>query len=269
MFQTLDLKPVLNTHKQHHNLPTQKPSKIENLTSRRSRFTAPQVSGVLHSDRCINCNEFGPYLFLPTCERCCLACLCHSNNGIKVSRFLVMRPSQAKHYFGLSERELREMPKMTIIPGVYNPSRVHLRRRLQLVSYSALPPSDTKSTDTRYLWYRIANQKVIPVGTIVNSPFVASISMPSLDSRNQVVQSGIWCRGCDYDCYKPSLRPQPGDYTRLKRERSISTYRAFSMDEFLRHQDVCTGVRRLQQLHDAGGLDHQTIGPYGPDTSFR
>lgn len=57
-----------------------------------------QLHDTLRADRCATCSEYGTYLFLPTCERCCWECLCIN------PAWRVISPGQAARYFGLSKK---------------------------------------------------------------------------------------------------------------------------------------------------------------------
>ena len=67
----------------------------------------------LLSEQCVCCKRYGPFLFLPSCERCCHECL-HYNTSL-----WVIPPSLAGKIFGLSSRQLRRIPTMRNIPGSY------------------------------------------------------------------------------------------------------------------------------------------------------
>ena len=78
-----------------------------------AQFDANQLYSTLRLDRCVCCNEFGPFLFLPTCERCCFNCL-RDNSSLRL-----MTKSAAQECFGLSKRSLEDLPTMITIPGSY------------------------------------------------------------------------------------------------------------------------------------------------------
>lgn len=61
---------------------------------------ASDVHAALCSENCIYCLEFGPYLYLPTCERCCLNCL------DKHPALRLLSVSMAKLLFGLPSIDL-------------------------------------------------------------------------------------------------------------------------------------------------------------------
>lgn len=87
-----------------------------------------QLQDTLRSDRCATCPEYGTYLFLPTCERCCWECLCIN------PAWRVISPGQTARYFGLSQKYLRQLPVMHTIPGRYDISEENSRISHKLVS---------------------------------------------------------------------------------------------------------------------------------------
>lgn len=186
-------------------------------------FTVAQVATVLYTDRCTNCKDFGPFLFLPTCERCCYYCLADWPHVLKFRVGMTKKPQE---YYGLSREQIRTLPKMTLIPGRYGPefwddgpnTRHHLP--MPLVSLSAI------SSVKKSLGHTVNPQKLGQFRRMngLNHDkfaFVSSTSMPSYDPRSKVMQSGIWCRGCVFN---------------------KARYHAYSMDEFLRHQMTCRNI---------------------------
>ncbi|KAI1144386.1 F-box domain-containing protein [Hypoxylon sp. FL0543] len=67
----------------------------------------------LRTEKCVYCTEFGAFLFLLTCERCCFDCLC-SNPWLRV-----ITPKDAELYFALSEDHTKCLPGFCAIPGKY------------------------------------------------------------------------------------------------------------------------------------------------------
>ena len=43
-----------------------------------SLFSVVALHATLRSEQCISCGEYGAFLLLPTCERCCYECLCRN-----------------------------------------------------------------------------------------------------------------------------------------------------------------------------------------------
>lgn len=68
--------------------------------------TAATVHAALLSDKCLSCQKYGAFLFLPTCERCCHECL------ITQGSLRVITIRKARTYFGVSRKNLRQIPTM-------------------------------------------------------------------------------------------------------------------------------------------------------------
>lgn len=62
--------------------------------------SAALIRKALFSSECISCREFGSYLFLPTCQRCCWQCLDHNPS------LWVTKPAIAAECFSLSPCQL-------------------------------------------------------------------------------------------------------------------------------------------------------------------
>lgn len=75
-----------------------------------SYFAANQLYEALLCDRCAGCNEYGNFLFLPACKRCCIDCL--SDHPY----MRVITVAAAKERFG--EASLRGLPIMHSLPGI-------------------------------------------------------------------------------------------------------------------------------------------------------
>lgn len=69
-----------------------------------SLHSVANLYGALRAEECAICGESGPFLFLPTCQRCCDWCRKHHP-----SLQLIYR-GQAVKYFGLSQQEAASLP---------------------------------------------------------------------------------------------------------------------------------------------------------------
>ncbi|KAF9870795.1 hypothetical protein CkaCkLH20_11694 [Colletotrichum karsti] len=78
-----------------------------------SHHSAASLRQVLRSQKCASCFDFGPLLFLPTCERICPTCVLYND------AFWMTTPSLAKECFSLSDDQLGTIPIMRVIPGAY------------------------------------------------------------------------------------------------------------------------------------------------------
>ncbi|EEQ28073.1 hypothetical protein McanCB56680_007125 [Microsporum canis] len=243
-----------------------------------SFHSAEKLYTVLKSETCISCREFGPFLFLPTCDRCCYECL-HYNQSL-----WVIPPSLAKQCFKLTQRDLKKIPLMQSIPGVYDIAHKDLRRgRLTLVSVKlvkefairingSVPTIDTSirhNMSDRVIkkmhtikWFQETPLQPLPDnpsrlpsnGNVPDNGYggMASMEFPSL-LPNKVLEHGIWCRGCDWtfeqyrlgripnrvrDDMVPSELHPFGVFCGIQR-------RARSRSEFLVHITQCYGAREL------------------------
>jgi hypothetical protein len=187
-----------------------------------SAHTACNLHSALQSQACESCGFFGPFLFLPTCQRCCFTCLDRNQS------FWVLPVNRARRYFGLTARQIAQIPVMRSLPGYYWVGRSRrTQRRLRLVSVSAVKTrairvhgSDGKLEDLRqaaanagtsipelhtWKWYQAAPLKPLaknpsltpkpPNTPSDNYPGMASIQFSSLSVVTGIEQ-GIWCLGC-------------------------------------------------------------------------
>ena len=213
-------------------------------------FSSAHLFKVLRTDRCTGCQQFGAYLFLLTCSRCCFNCL------QKDARFRAIAFGSLKDNFGLKPTPARRLPTMLSLPGEYavRASR-SVKRRFRLVSAfeayalaKALYGDATEDTSRRgnaacvrreWKWRHM-------LFTSTHDAFrgFASTAFPTLDTGSMLVQSGISCRGCDYFCLR---KEQNGVKTPdvLARRRD----RAFSQAEFEQHKKECEGIAFLDDLY--------------------
>lgn len=238
-----------------------------------------QLQDTLRSDRCATCPEYGTYLFLPTCERCCWECL-YLNPAWRV-----ISPGQAAKYFGLSTKQLRQLPVMHSIPGRYDISQENSRTSHKLVSarmardlgilkhgsaeemaktVTAYKTGTTRIT-VRFLQrsttgaFRQDPLSVPDQGNVPPDRFfgMAAIHFPSVPTP-EIIENGHWCRGCEltfkeytdtYSATSAMLRtvPQGCDPWRVL---FGMTRRARSKVEFLEHMEHCCGARKLIRMKE-------------------
>ncbi|KAI1359726.1 F-box domain-containing protein [Xylaria arbuscula] len=182
--------------------------------------SASELHNALRNERCATCPEYGVYLFLPTCERCCWQCL-RSNPTRRV-----VSPTAAAKIFALSPKMVQQLPVMFSIPGTYGVACKSTQKSYRLVSINAVkelvisiygsagnaieaiirrqPNEQTEST-ARYL------QAVFSDSTCLDSLMIpdqgnaavdryfgmASIPFPLLTTPD-IVEHGLWCRGCEW-----------------------------------------------------------------------
>ncbi|OTA78341.1 hypothetical protein M434DRAFT_38494 [Hypoxylon sp. CO27-5] len=234
-----------------------------------------ELHAALRMEQCATCLEYGAFLFLPTCQRCCWECL-------RYNPFLrMLSPEEARKYFGLSERHLRRLPVLRVIPGNYGifaksaPENCRLvsvkgARDLGLVVHGsrenlaqamARRCKSAKSIITgRYLQGRSAvsqdqdalflpSQGEVPTDNFFGT---ASIPFPSL-SKSGNIESGLWCRGCAVTLRRYDNLRLPQDILAAVVPSSCAPQRvllglerrARSKEAFLDHIRRCYGARQL------------------------
>ncbi|KAF5619781.1 f-box domain protein [Fusarium sp. NRRL 52700] len=182
--------------------------------------SACDLHAALRTECCATCLEYGAYLFLPTCERCCWQCL-RSNLTRRV-----ISPAAAGRIFALSPKMVQQLPIMFSIPGAYGVGRkpaqtshklvsVGAAKKLAVSKYKSLAnlkeviarrkPSRQNANTIKYLEavfldYAHSDPLMVPDnGGIGDDPYfgMASIPFPFLPTRD-VVDFGLWCKGCQW-----------------------------------------------------------------------
>ncbi|KAK2805004.1 hypothetical protein FQN51_001098 [Onygenales sp. PD_10] len=233
----------------------------------------------LLSERCRSCGEFGPFIFLPTCERCCYECL-HRNQS-----FWVIPTSMAEKCFKLTKHQLEGVPFMCGIPGTYSVGHhVSRKRKVRLVSVraakevaikihgsiAAIAPTGPvmgeggarirefhtyKSLLDAPLEPLSQNPSTLPSQEIAPRDRycgMASVPFPSLQPDGSV-EHGLWCRGCALMWEDYRFGQLASDVVTQLSVPEVSTYyvllgrrqRARSKPEFLEHIKSCHGALEL------------------------
>ncbi|KAI0194553.1 F-box domain-containing protein [Astrocystis sublimbata] len=183
--------------------------------------SASELHSALRSERCATCPEYGVYLFLPTCERCCWQCL-RSNPTRRV-----VTPAAAAKTFALSPKTTQQLPVMFSIPSTYGVGVARLKSTQK--SYRLVSINDAKvlvmsvyrsagnaiediiirrqrsyqAEDTLQAIFSestCSDSLMIPDqgNTRVDRYFgMASIPFPSLTTLDSV-EHGLWCKGCEW-----------------------------------------------------------------------
>ncbi|KAF5682612.1 f-box domain-containing protein [Fusarium circinatum] len=182
--------------------------------------SASKLHAALRTECCTTCREYGAYLFLPTCERCCWQCL-RSNLTRRV-----ISPAAAGRIFALSPKMVQQLPIMFSIPGTYGVGRKPAQTSHKLVSVGAAKElavskyeslvnlkeviarrksrgqnaNTVKYLEAVFLDYADSDPLMIPDhGGIGDDPYfgMASIPFASLPTRDGV-DNGLWCKGCQW-----------------------------------------------------------------------
>lgn len=179
--------------------------------------SASDLRTALRTEGCATCPEYGVYLFLPTCERCCWECL--RQNPMR----RVISPTAAGRDFALSPKMVKQLPFMFSIPGTYRISRMPTQRSVKLCSMSAAKKlamsiygstenltqvvmcKNPKRSRDRYLQTVLSDRPCVDLLTVPDQGGIgtdryfgmATIPFPSLTAPD-VVEHGLWCKGCEW-----------------------------------------------------------------------
>jgi hypothetical protein len=244
-----------------------------------SLHSANALYGTLLSEQCISCGEYGAFLFLPTCERCCYECLC-SNQSL-----WVIPTTLARKCFDLTLSQLKRLPIMRSIPGVYFVEhRISRQRQLKLTSVKAAKElgimihgstenmAETLAarrsrgmTEKEYHTFRWLQDaplqppcqdlsRLPTEGNVPNDDCcgMASVPFPSLLQNNNL-ENGLWCRGCDRTFERYRFRQLATNVVSDLVPPSCDAFRIFlamqrrarSNTGFLEHIKHCHGARDL------------------------
>ncbi|EFR00206.1 hypothetical protein MGYG_03209 [Nannizzia gypsea CBS 118893] len=231
--------------------------------------SAAKLRAVLRTESCAWCSEYGPFLFLPTCERCCYECQ-RSNPSL-----WVMTADLARYCFKISTPKLREIPVMRSIYGVYDVSHELSRhRRLKLVSVRAAkelslatsgsPAATVSNQRNNAHLAHFQNAPLEPAAQDDESGVksrinycsqtdeccgMGSICFPSLQPDNSV-ERGLWCRGCfrASEQYRFSSLATGHAIQNVHPPRALigTNLCARSKKQFLEHIKNCDGSLELQ-----------------------
>lgn len=80
---------------------------------------------------CEECGDFGGYLYLLTCKRVCFLCL--SRDAL----YLPLSPNRARRKFGLEQEDIKALPCMRVIRGIYSPNRKKVASPCILVDHES------------------------------------------------------------------------------------------------------------------------------------
>ncbi|KAJ5618916.1 F-box domain-containing protein [Penicillium lagena] len=238
---------------------------------------AATIYQAMQSKACISCGEYGAFLFLLTCQRCCYHCLCDNTDLWLISSSL------ARKCFSLTSNDLKHVPTLHSIPGTYTTDQKSRRQRLRLINVKQARelepklrgridalgnsrmdirsfPRGMRSVLFRCLRkepVRIINQDLSTVmrDQVVHSDDfegMGSIPFPSL-SPTHGIDYGLWCYGCKWmfnniHLKDPLLLDVIADITPagVKPSRILFARqnRARSKSEFLQHVHDCYGAQK-------------------------
>ena len=245
-------------------------------------FELWQIVRELRSPDCCRCGDFGAFLFLPGCARCCWYCLTEAEDILPISK------NQAMESFELSNNILPEMPAMLSLPGSYGvgtwignrirDGKIIYKRRTWLVSLGVGRWAARKlhgghrfrqayMDSPRNWWKEAYAQQLANRSSIDSSPlrvakppfhpfakgspnegyeprrFTSAIRMPLLDPATGKTQWGVSCIGCG-EGYAKRL-----DYCDIHKVSHSQCLRMYSRKAFLLHAKHCRWARKRWRKH--------------------
>jgi len=218
---------VVTSLPEYRDLASHAPGAIRALASTGidSYFTLSQLFDLLCVQRCSLCNDFGDFLFLPALTRCCARC---SESALDL---MPMSRAAAKAAYGLTDKTLEPVPKMTTLPGDYGILDTLYQRRLILLS-RALAQQAGCRTPTETPAARDTMQDV--------RRYMAVTPFPYLDRKPGKVEHGIQCKGCERVMdWRRSVSYELRQDIIMRRDRLYTT------EGFLTHFERCREVQEL------------------------
>lgn len=234
-----------------------------------------QIYATLRTECCAICAQYGAFLFLPTCQRCCWQCLQQS------SSLRLILCNEAERYFSLSKRHMKQLPTISAIPGNYSLSDRPARENCKLVAAKAarelgLEVHGSAERLATALARRCKSARNLVVGRYLQGEPViakgqdslllpsqgnippdsffgmASLPFPSLSSSHQL-ENGLWCRGCEFTHRQYSSLRLPRDVMATivppdhepRRVLLGLQRRAWSKEGLLEHIRHCYGAQQL------------------------
>ncbi|KAI9675010.1 MAG: hypothetical protein M1817_001416 [Caeruleum heppii] len=229
-------------------------------TSLMTEFSVMQLFHAACHDRCVVCNDYGSFVFLPKLWRCCFTC---SQNAPQLR---VISAAAARACFGLRESAVRKLAVMWTLPGCYALEQKARARRIRVISAydarllaisiygseekMAAAVDDERARNAMSGDPRKARKPRTSMDNLMdhNDPLrgVAFTPFPFLNMRTRTLEIGFWCRGCEEawlrwsrDLGKGNASFQDVDTFMKKRDR------AFSIEEFAHHSQSCVHTKRL------------------------
>jgi hypothetical protein len=221
--------------------------------------TSSTLYDALRAEKCVSCGDYGPFLFLATCERCCYWCL-HENQAL-----WLVPLSKIKKLLGLKEREIKGVPVLRSLHGekFIPPIRRGARERLVAVKtikriavaahgsevqLASFIREQKYSIKDKYLALWISNAPLEPLPANPSRlparkerpqgcdrhEGMASIIFPTMYGKS--AEYGYWCLGCQA-LFNDTLLPSRWLDGMARQARSRS--------EFAEHVMTCVGVQKL------------------------
>jgi len=250
-----------------------------------------ELYAALKAEQCATCIEHGAFLFLPTCERCCWQCLCDNPS------FRMLLPKEAKRYFGLLEKHLRQLHTLQVIPGKYDITANAAPRYCRLVSARAAKALGLLVRGSAEKLAQAMERRCKPPGLIIKGRYLqsgpatppisgqdllflpsqgniptdaffgkASIPFPSL-SKSGGIEEGLWCRGCEVTLCRYDTLRLPNHVLATIVPPNCGPHRvllglerrARLKESFLNHLKHCYGAWRLLPELEAENETRSTV----------
>lgn len=190
---------------------------------------------------CAWCGKFAGFMFLPSWQRCCYACLTSGPEAQMLTR------TTARKQFQLTKVELDQLTSFRTLPGFYSmkalqrtrTTLVHHRQVLAIAGPEAL--AKVQTDECRRMRERSLRYN-----------YMVCCALPYYDRRNDRVEYGLSCAGCQL-----ALNRGPTCEERLR----DTTY---AQDGFLEHFRQCLWGQRFWERRADGDKETVDYLPYLP-----
>lgn len=243
--------------------------------------SANVIYDALCSEPCVSCLQYGAFLFLPTCQRCCYECL-HRNQSLWVVEIRL-----AKKAFDLTAAQAKQLLTIRSIPGVYGIGRHSRRRQMKLTTVRAAKElglaihgsseilADSLAAKRKQLKIKEYHILRHMQAALLDPPLLdlswalsewnmasdhycgmASILFPSL-TPGKGIEGGLWCLGCEQDFVDYRVNKLPPEVIARSPHSSDPFFgfmamerRAWSTAGFLEHITHCHGAQKLDAKYE-------------------
>lgn len=251
--------------------------------------TLLDVCSALNSKFCVFCGEFGPCLFVLTCERCCLNCIARSPS------LRLIPQSYAPTYYALPTQHLTSIKTLQVIPGQYrcrayggkltttrpgellvmtsevderairfHGSREKVEQKVE-EQYSILETERGLQGNGRsllpinplYAHYPLRNPLYDPhresfyPGALEGFRFAGAVEFPALRRKTDQVEKALWCAACKSQ-FDGMGYQFSSDWSNWFRRWPKFVGRAFDEGAFLEHIKSCEHAQALSRDIEEG-----------------
>ncbi|KAK7968001.1 uncharacterized protein PG986_002278 [Apiospora aurea] len=195
-----------------------------------SLHSVAAIYHALRADACATCGEAGAFLFLPTCQRCCIWCRRYYPS------LRLMTRAQAKKYYGLTKQQTDQLRTVHVRNAmVYRPNDMHYpaihgrsvaaqaARDLSLAVHGSEEAvhkavlagcASSEARDAGCYWTRAhllrprddwyvesLGSAPTPSGLLnreqADHATMAAMHFPTLTDNDGTLEYALWCRGCE------------------------------------------------------------------------